>query len=71
MKLLLKAVVLEVGCSGCKRTPKSFDLLESWAKSLKIRVKWRLKFLGPKKWRPRLVENHMKTCFGGHTKKRS
>ena len=27
------------GCRGCKRTPKSFDLLKIWAKSLKIWAK--------------------------------
>jgi len=27
------------GAGGCKRTPKSFDLLKVWATSLKIRVK--------------------------------
>ena len=27
------------GYSGCKRTPKSFDLLKTWAKSLKIWAK--------------------------------
>jgi len=46
-------------------------LLKIGAKSLKIRVKWRSMLLDFKKWRPRFAEKHMKTFFGGHTKKRS
>ena len=46
-------------------------LLKIWAKSLKIRVKWRSMLPDFKKWRPRFPEKHMKTFFGGHTKKRS
>ena len=39
MILLWKAVVFEVGWRRCKRTPKRFDLLKTWALSLNIRVK--------------------------------
>jgi len=68
---------------GCKRTPKSFGWSQIRAKSLKIRAKslklW-TKFL--KIWvKPlkilekmatnvcRKTQKHMKTFFGGHTKK--
>jgi len=57
---------------GCKRTPKSFDLVKTFAKtlkisanSLKIRANWRPRAL----IRKNSAQNHMKTfVFRGHPK---
>jgi len=54
MILLWNAVVLEVGVRGCKHTPKSFDLLKIWVKSLKIRVYMAPSVLRLQKMAPRV-----------------
>ena len=68
---LWKAVVLEVGCRGCKRTPKSLDLLKMWAKALKIWVKMVPNVVSFKKWGPMFAWKHVRPYFRGYTKKKS
>ena len=49
------------GCRGCKRTPKSFDLL-------KIREKWRPMLFDFKKWRPMFAWKHETLFWRLHQK---
>jgi len=58
------------GCSGCKPTPKSFDLLKIWEKFLKILAtnmapKFEFFFPKPKKntWRPFLEVTPLKGLY--------
>ena len=55
------------GCRGSKGTPKNFDLLRIWAKSLKIRTKPKLSRQNPwnsgLKWRAAFVGKQMKAIF--------
>ena len=71
MILLWKVVVSEVEVRGVQVHPKSFDLLKSWENLRKSEYKWRPALFHFKKWHPRFAVKHMKTFFGGHTKKRS
>jgi len=57
------------GCRGCKQIPKSFDLLEIWATSLKIRVKMTPNIAWLQKIAPKFCRKTHEDLFGGHTKK--
>ena len=63
MILLWKAVVLEVGWRGCKRTPNSFDLLKIWVKALKIRVKMAPNVVWLQKMAPNVCIKTHETLF--------
>ena len=64
MILLWKAVELEVGCGGCKRTPKRFDLLNIWVK-MPPKVPWLEKMAA------KVCTITHEDLFGGHIRKSS
>ena len=69
MRLLCKAVVLEVGFEVVQAHLQKFWIFwKSEKNPWKSGYKWRPALFDFKKWYPRFAEKHMKTTFWGHTK---